>query len=557
MARALAAGQAAVDPSAFSCEEVEPDLFACPSVAHLEDWAWELHLMEPEEQYLSAPLAPADPVRIREGLEVYDHVLHTVARRTRSQLDLWEHTPTLSSHDIHYFEAYPEVWADTVEYRQTPGGRPRRDRLRELVRAYEGDPLALRHLLLRDGYFYFEDAYTADWIAGNIKLRDLFTEPSIVLDRAGRRYRLERGRSGHYYHSDELDRYRARLTLFDRVGLEKELAPAASYQLIDIRRRFGLDHLEIGPETGAGREGEAVFLSGERVSARVVRAQRGVTQLGVLASPEQTRDILADSRIHAIVVYGIIDTAFSMVREHLFFDEPANEVGQQDGIMRLAFMNAFRDGETEYTVNEVTYPIYDEMGRPRPPQVCIDFITDVVERFSGRWWPEQTAQSTSRTEGRVNIRNYMSYRQVRRLVQLAENLPYVASLFTFKREDRVPFRERESFFQNIWKHRDEMRIADVIVIYGLRSDGRNHWHSFYVYDTDPVYGMPITLTDQAGHASIRSWTSIMSTAPRRFVRNRVRWNPFWVLDPEAVELGFAIQRRAARVASGDDDRDEL
>ena len=551
-ARALAAAESAVDPSAFTCEEVEPDLIACPSAAHLEDWAWELHLMEPEERYLAAPLDPPDPVVIREGLDVYDALLHTVARRSRSQMDLWEHTPTLSSHDIYYFQANPEVWRATVSFRSTQTGRPRRERLRELAGQYEGDYLALRHLTLRDGYFYFEDPLTADWAADNIKLRDLFVEPRIVLDRAGARYYLERGRGGHYYYQDDFERYRARLTLFDRVGLEKELAPAASYRLVDLRRRLGLDHLEVGPETGAGRNGEAVFLAGDRIPARLVRTERGVAQLGLLASVDDIRTILARSRIHGIVVYGIIDTAFTMVRENLFFDEPANEVGQQDGIMRLAFMDAFRNGATEYTVNEVAYSIYDESGRPRPPQVCIDFITDAVERFSGSWWPEETAQSNARTEGRINMRDYMSYRQVRRLVELADTFPFIAQLFSFKREDRVPFGEREGFFQNLWKHRDDLRIADIIVIYGLRSDGRNHYHSFYIYDTDPVYGMPITLTDQAGHARIRSWTSVMSTAPRRSVQHRIRWNPFWVLNPEAVELGFSIQRQAAQVARGDD-----
>lgn len=547
--RALVAAEAAVDPSILTCEEVEPGLLACPTEAHLANWAWSEHLIEPEEQYLAAPLTPPDPVEIQEGLAIYEDLLHSVVRRTRSQLDLWEHTPVLSAQEIYYFQDHPEVWEAAVEFRRTPAGRQRRDRFRSLVEELDGDHDALRHLALRDGFFYFEDPRTADWAADHLGLRDLFDDPELELERAGRRYALERGRGGHYYYADpELDRYRVRLTLFDRVGRPDELTPTAGYRLIDLRRRLGLDHIEVGPETGSGRSAEVVFLSGEEFAGQLVRIERGVAQVGVLGTPDDVRHALARSRVHAVVIYGLVDTAFTMVRENLFFDEPANEVGQQDGIMRLAFVDAFRNGQTQYTVNEVTYSVYDDSGRPRPPQVCIDYVTDAVERFSGRWWPEEGNGGGLPSDGNINIRDYMRYRQVRRLVQLAESLPHIASLLTFKREERVPFREREDFFQNLWKHRDDIRIADVVVIYGLRSDGRNHYHAFYVYDTDPVFGAPITVTDQAGHARIRSWTSIMSNAPRRFVRNIVRWNPSWILHPESVELAGYVREGAVRVA---------
>lgn len=540
-ARALSAAEAAVDPSLWQCEAIETDLFACPSAAHLNNWAWATHLLEPEERFLAAPLVPADPVEIREGLDVYDRLLHSVARRTRSQMDLWEHTPALSATEIQHFAGDPDLWADTVSYRSAPPGRSRRDRLRELVSTYRNAPKDLRHLVLRDGVFYFEDPLTAHWAAGHLLLRDLFDEEQIVLERGGRAFRLERGRSGHYYHTaPELDAYRARLTLFDRVGVEGALRPPASYHLSDLRRRFGIDHIEVGVEQGTGRRAEVVFLSGQRAEGILARAERGRGQLALLGEPSDVAALVEASRNHAVVVYGLVDTAFSMVRENLFFDEPANEVGQQDGIMRVAFIRAFRRGDLEYTVNGVTYDIYDSDGRPRPPQVCIDYITDAVERYAGRWWSEADDGEQLRTGGRIDVSDYMAYRQVRRLVQLAESRPHVASVVSFKSDERVPFRQREDFFQNLWKARDLFRIADVITIYGMRSDGRNHWHSFYVYDTDPIHGMPITLTDQAGHARIRAWTSLMSNAPARFVRDRVRWNPDWILNPTATDTAASV-----------------
>ncbi len=550
--RSLSSAQTAVDPSRFECEEIEDGLWSCPSSGHLEEWAWQRHLLEPQEEILAAPLVPADPVVIRDGLEVYDDVLHTVARRTRSQLDLWEHTPRLNAAEVAYFEEHPEVWADTVRFRSATAGRSRRAVFRQLVERYSNSPDALRHVLLRDGWFYFEDPTTANAAQRQLKLRELFPrdQMQIVLQRAGDEFLLERNRrGGHFYHTDQkLSGYRARLTVYDRIGLEGELGPPESYDLNALRRRFGVERMEVGVWGGAGRSGRAVFLNGADYEARLVRLEPNRALIGIVAPTEQLLSTLARSRIHAVVIYGLTNTALQMVTENLFFDEPANEVGQQDGIMRRAFIVAYRQGETEYTVNGVTYSIYDENGRPRPPQVCIDFITDVVERYTGSWWPEQDEERTRRTPGRIRMADFMRYRQVRRLVELAENHPYIAALFEFKRDDIIPFSEREAFYDNLWKSREAFRIGDIFTIYGLRSDGRNHWHSFFVYETDPVYGMPINLTDQAGHARIRSFDSVMSNAPARSIRSRVRLNPFWVLEPESVDLARGVVTSAVDIA---------
>lgn len=530
--RARAAGAAAVDPSQYACEVVEPGLVACPTPAHLENWGWSTHLIEPEEELLAAPLDPPDPVVIRDGLEIYDVLLHGVARRSRSQLDLWEHTPTYSAAEIAYFTEHPAVWRDVAAMRGTPAGRERREALRTLLQRYRNDPDALRHVVLRNGVFYFEDPETARLAERELKVADLFPDDLMEVDveRAGQARTLRRDRpGGHFLYVDpDLEGYRGRLTLFDRVGVPGELAPQPSYHLNDLRRRFGLTRIAVGSESGSGRAGEIELFTGEVLPALLVREAPGQPLLGVVAWPDDLREMIEAARADARVVYGLTDTAFEMVRENLFFDEPANEVGQQDGIMRRAFDAAFRAGADEYTVNGVTYPIYDELGRARPPQVCIDFITDVVERYAGSWWPTEREGGRRRTPGPIDLSAYMTYRQVRRLVELGTEYPDLVSLHAFTAGELIPYRDREAFFENLWKNRDVWRIGDIVVIYGLRSDGRNHYHSFYVYETDPIYGMPINLVDQAGHARIRTWDNIMSTAPARSVRHRVRWNPEWI-----------------------------
>jgi hypothetical protein len=265
----------------------------------------------------------------------------------------------------------------------------------------------------------------------------------------------------------------------------------------------------------------------------------------VVGAPDQVADAVLESGRHGRVIQGVLDTAFEMVREGLFFDEPDIEKGQQDGIMRMAFSEAFRRGMPEYKVNGVVYQIFDEEGHPRPPQVCVDYSTDAVERYAGRWWPNADSDRRSVIPGRINIRRYMPYRQVRALVGLADEHPAVADRYSFDAADQVAYRDRDAFFDNLWQHRDALREGDVIVIYGLRSDNRNHYHSFYIYDTDPVFGMPVAVTDQAGEARVRSWHQVMRSAPLRSVHHRVRWNPDWIETPEAVAASQAVLAQAS------------
>ncbi|MCA9562820.1 MAG: hypothetical protein KC561_04985 [Myxococcales bacterium] len=546
--RSLTAARSSVEGLEVGCVQVETGLYACPSEVLMREWGWENHLLEPEEAFIQNDLEPADPIQIRDGLQVYEMLLNGVAQRTRTHLELLENTPPLSTAEIEYFHQHPALWRATVAFRSTPAGRARRDRLRDEIGRYT-DVRDRRHLVLRNGYFYFEDPITADWAASHLYLRDLFDEERIVLERGSERSTLVRGSGGHYYYEDPAyGGYRARLVVFDRVGLPDELETGGSYRLNDLRRRYGLENVVVGEESGAGRDGEARFLDGSTYPARLVRREQQEPWLAVVASEGDLRKTLSESRVHDVVIYGIIDTTYQMVRENLFFDEPANEVGQQDGIMRLAFMNAFQEGRETYTVNGVTYSIYDELGRPRPPQVCIDFITDAVERYTGRWWPTREERNEHRSWGTINIRDYMPYRQVRRLVDLALEHPEVAGLYTYKEEDHVPYTQRSGFFRNIWNTRDHYRIGDVIVIYGLRPDNRNHWHSFYVFDTDPVFGMPIAIVDQAGHAAIRTLHDVMSRSPRRSIRYVVRWNPWWVMAPQAAEAAAEVRRAAERIA---------
>ena len=525
-----------------SCFEAAPHLVACNNEEDLISWAREyqtsssLNSTLPEE---TSKLYPSDPLLIQDGIHIYRQLLDTVARRNRSSLALWEHTPIFNASELEYFENNNTLWKGMVSFRAAKPGKTRLSKLRKELRKIN-TPQDRRHLVLRDGIFYFEDPATANWAFRNLKLKDLFDEDYITLERGDKRYKLKRRKNGHYYHTEQsMFHYRARLALFDRIGVTGNLGNSPSYQLDNLRRSLGIDHIEVGEAKEGVRSGEIIFLSGDRLTGHLIRTESGETKIGILVlKPLNLSSMLTSSKLHAEVIYGLTDTAESMMRENLFFDEPANEEGQQDGIMRLAFTKAVRLGEAEYTVNEVTYSIYDRYGRPRPPQVCVDLITDTVDRYTGSWWPSfnnKKEKAPVFKKRKTRIRKLMPARQVKKLVTISKKNPKVANNFSFSSPQQIPFEKGAAFFNNLFANRDNYRTGDVVVIYGKRADNKNHYHSFYVYNTDPVYGMPINLIDQAGHVRIRTWTDIMSSAPRRFIWHRVRWNPYWITSPEQID----------------------
>ena len=526
-----------------SCARYDARLVLCPSLALAQQWAQD-HVVA--EEPLTAPgLTPADPLRREEGLVLYERLLREVAPETRVHLELWAYTPPLADAEIAWFEAHPELWERAVALRKARAGSKRLGALRATVSALAGQPEALRRVLFRSDVFYLDDRASAAWAGRNLSMSDLFEEPELELVRAGRRYRLVRDKRGEYLHADpEMEGYRARLLVLDRVAPVGELAPVASFGLQSLRDRYALEHVSPLRAMPWGHVVEVASLDGVSFTGALVRTEREAATLALVASPEVWEAGAEERALHQRGIEGLKEATHAMVRENLFFDEPANEEGQQDGIMRLAFAKAFRRGEVEYEVNDKTYPIFDRQGRPRPPQVCIDFITDAVERSTGRWWPRAEAEERRAREGRINIRDYMPYRQVSRLVEMAELHPRAVSRRSFSKGESPAFEKAASFHAALKKHRDDWREGDVVVIYGLRDDGRNHWHSFYVYETDPVFGIPTVLVDQAGHARLRPWNVIMRAAPKRSVHHRVRWNPRWLEQPEGVDRAEDVEREA-------------
>jgi hypothetical protein len=229
------------------------------------------------------------------------------------------------------------------------------------------------------------------------------------------------------------------------------------------------------------------------------------------------------------VLESLRSAMVAMVGESLPFDEPLTEEGQQDGNLRPAWRWAYTHGWDSYTFNDDGYMVFDLKGRPRIPQVCIDFITDTLERASGTWWMGRDGER-QRVLGGIDFDDIgiENRRSVDVFIRWAEEHPEWFDVYRLSADERVRFMERPKFFSHLAENVDRYMPGDVVAIYGPRADGENHWHSFYVYDWDPLSGMPMLLASNAGRPRIRTWEGEMRAAPLRSIHTRIRPRMDWL-----------------------------
>src|SRR5262249_32754481 len=152
-----------------------------------------------------------------------------------------------------------------------------------------------------------------------------------------------------------------------------------------------------------------------------------------------------------------------------------------------------------------------------------DFVLDTFERASGTWYGTRKL-GRRRLPGRLDFSSYGidNQRSVERFIDFAGEHPELFEVYQLAGEERIEFRERSKFFAHVYEHRDRYAPGDIVTILGLRDDDKYHYHSFFVFEADPVTGMPTRLAANAGRPRIRSWENELQNAPRRSLYARVR-----------------------------------
>ena len=414
--------------------------------------------------------------------------------------------------------------------------------LHKLYDHFHHRPALARSVLLREGYLYAESPALASALADKVALRDLFRAPALVIQRGSRLLRVDK-RAYRYRYTDGPQRGRpARLLLFDRVWV-KGHPPGAPLHLdvATVARRQGFTRMRVERLTAHSIVAELRY-GGTWVPA-LLRTHGAAVTLDCELVPRGREARVAAARDNARrrgrVVAAERHAIDQLVAERIPFDEPKTELGQQDGNLRPAWRWAYKLGMTLYKFNDDRYHVFDRHGRPIPPEVCIDFITDTLERASGTWWRGEDSQR-ERVEGRLDFNRLGidNRRSVERFIRFASAHPEWFDVDNLPADQRPPFAHHDDFYAQIYAHRDRFIPGDIVAIYGKRSDGKMHYHSFYVVRSDPVTGMPILLAGNAGRPRIRPWDNVMRSAPLRSIRTRIRprleWLEKHLLTPSAV-----------------------
>jgi hypothetical protein len=402
----------------------------------------------------------------------------------------------------------------------------------ELHRRLSSSPEELRQVVLSDGYLYAETPALAVLLANALTLRQLFSEPELSVVRGDQT--LVALRSGdEYVWADGPERgLRARLWLFDRVAARGQaLGPGKHWAIGELGLELGTSFIEIERLTGAGVLARLHY--GQASTRAVLRPSAGRLRLDCETIPEPLRAEVAarraQSRRRARLLPELRRRIAEQVDEALPFDEPRTEEGQQDGKLRPEWRTAYLRGASSFEFNGDKYPVFDRLGRPRSPQVCVDFVVDTWERMAGTRWLRQS-EGRGRSVGRIDFSalSIENQRSVEQLIEFARARPEWFDLLEVPEAERVPFASRRRFFERLLALRDEFRAGDVVAILGPRDDERLHYHSFFIVAEDPLSGMPTLLAANAGRPRLRSWEAELENAPRRGIVARIRPRLPWL-----------------------------
>ncbi len=402
------------------------------------------------------------------------------------------------------------------------------------------DPALARAVFLRDGYLYVELPELASLYAA-LTLSLLFRDPELLIQRGAEELGARRLEDGDYEYTtgDERGR-RAKLLLFDRVtSASAPFEGARHVDLRPLRRQLGFDEVRVLHAAAGALSVQLVYgasrtpavLRVEGLTAKLECEALGAERAAVMAArAEAARAEHAQERLLSVMV--------EQVDEGLPFDEPKTEEGQQDGKLRPEWRTAYLNGRSSFEFNGDRYAVFDGAGRPRPPQVCIDFVIDTFERAGGSWW-QSREMPRARPRGRLlfDDTRLENRRSVESFIGFARAHREAFDVYEPPPDARVPLRNREQFFGRLYRERHHYRRGDIVAILGPRDDEKLHYHSFIIVAADPLSGMPIELAANAGRPRIRSWEGEMSNAPRRSIFARVRPRQVWLDSFLAPETG--------------------
>lgn len=394
-----------------------------------------------------------------------------------------------------------------------------------------------RALLLREGYLYAETPELAFALFDRVAARHLFDAPRIWIQRGPQTHVALRRSDGSYgYAEGERAGKPIRLLLFDRVGTGTPPEPLHR-ETRGLRHRLGFDRMRV-----RHRSPDHLLVDlryGDVWVPTVLRSEGATLHRECELIPEGKARAVASSRARAArqrrVASALREVMRLQIAEELPFDEPLTEYGQQDGFLRWKWESAYRLGHDSFWFQGDKYPVFDPTGRPFPPQVCIDFLTDTFERASGTWWRPQ-GEPRQRVVGGYDYgaTDDGTLRQASRFVDEMRGSPDRFDFFEVEPRDRHKFQRADRVYDWLAEHADDFVAGDVVLVRGYVPWEKPwqvrtmHYHSFFVYEDDPVTGMPFALVGNPARPDIRTWHFEALRTPKRQIWYRVRPKLEWL-----------------------------
>ncbi len=505
-------------------EEMAPP-YSPPALAPVEPSEHEVQRRQCEatlRETLAMPAVPGAPDYAKRRLEILT--------RAKAEPAVLTHTPQLSEADPK--DLVVTGYRQLLEQTEYPW-----DALENMLPTFKKKPQIGRQVLLRDGYLYADDPELAYALVGLVSAEHLFGHDRIWIRRGENLYHAKRKKGRYYFTDGPSEGELARLLLFDQIG---HGATPADTILRDFRAlKYRLHFTQAEVRHVAETRIVANLRYGSMWVPSVLTSNGAHLALQCEIVAEHLVDQLENEKREAErrqnVVQVLRHSMQLQIEDQLPFDEPRREFGfQLDGKLRRNWLYAYLNDRRSYAFNGDRYFVFNSKGQPLIPQVCVDFLTDTLERASGTWWKPKS-EGRARIVGKLdyepmNLLERAKLRRVPGFLLHARSHPEQFEVLDVPEKERVPLGERKRYIDYLLTHRDDFQGGDILMIRGpVPWDPIElHYHSFFVYETDPLSGIPLAVVGNAGRPSVRYWEVEARRTPQRAIWHRVRPKTEWL-----------------------------
>lgn len=385
---------------------------------------------------------------------------------------------------------------------------------------------------LREGYLYHPNPTTSKALSELVTIDMLVGESIFYIHRGSLKMKVEK-KGGRYWYADGPYKGRtATIQFMDRILLSGNYEDEPLHlDFAPIKDDLGFD--TITPTLVSSSFVVADINYGELKSQALLK--RNGASVDLICETTDTSEVRDKRSYRGNGIRLMKKAMMEQVQEKIPFDEPKYEVGQEDGKLRDAWLNYFYRGSLKYQytnqrMTEENY-IYGHLGKPLPPQVCVDFLVDTIDRTAGSWYTDVgDRRKPQKTEGTFNSTHlrykdedgkdkHYAIRNVRGFTHFASDHPEWFEIINVDDKVKIGSDDFFTYLKTL-----KLQEGDMVFIRGEVpwDENKEHFHSFIIYQNDPVSGMPVLLAMNAGHAALRPWKIETNRTPKRHIFRVIR-----------------------------------